>query len=797
MPVRSALAVAVLSVLLSAPAVAQRVTLSGYVEDAVTRERLIGAPVYDAARGVGTVTNRYGFYSLTLPTGLTAIAARYAGYRADTLALVLRRDTTVTVRLVPGDVAVAEVVVEGRRAPIEETTRMSTIEVPVAQMRRLPAIFGEVDVLKTLQLLPGVQEGVEGSSGIYVRGGGPDQNLILLDGVPVYNAFHLFGFFSVFPADAIHQVELTKGGFPARYGGRLSSVVDIALKEGSRERVGASGSVGLIASHLTVEGPLGRRTAFVASGRRTYLDLLVKPFLPDTTQAGYRFYDGTVKVNHDINARHRVYASLYTGDDRFHVDASEGRTEPGFGRPSVRTTETTTGGLAWGNVTGALRWNWAVTPRLFVNTTLTTSRYRFQVRAGARTDEAVGTAPSSTVNRFFVRYTSGIDDLGARIDADYRPSPAHYVRAGLHATRHVFTPGAFVINASGGERIDTSLAAARTQAPEIDLYAEDDVRVGPRLKVNVGLRGSLFRVEGRSYVSAQPRVSARWLAGGTAIKASFATMQQHLHLLSSAGVGLPIDLWVPATRRVPPQRAWQVAVGVARTVRGVELSAEAYTKRMRGLVNYREGALFAFPGGDWQRLVVSGGDGWARGVEVFAQKSAGRTTGWIGYTLASTDRRFDDINGGARFPYRYDRRHDVSAVVTHDLSRAFDVSATWVYGTGVAATLARQQFAAAPPAPPTTSSGDALTYYGAVNSFRMPAYHRLDLSVQWTRTRGRRERVWSLSVYNAYNRKNPFYATVGREETSAPDGTRTLGRTVLRGYALFPAIPSLAYRFSF
>lgn len=793
MPVLRALALAAALGLCVLPsAQAQRVTVSGYVEDAATRERLIGAPVYEAARGVGTVTNRYGFFSLTLPAGPARLASRYVGYASDTLRLDLRRDTTLTLRLRPEDVQGDEVVVEGRRTPIEESTRMSAVEVPVAQMQRLPAIFGEVDVLKTLQLLPGVQEGAEGTSGLYVRGGGPDQNLILLDGVPVYNAFHLFGFFSVFPADAIHHVELTKGGFPARYGGRLSSVVDIALKEGNRERFAGQGSVGLIASHLTLEGPIGQKTAFVASGRRTYLDLLVKPFLPDTTQAGYRFYDATLKLNHEINDRHRVYASLYAGDDRFSVDVSERDTERQYGEPDRRITESSTGGLAWGNVTGALRWNWAVTPRLFVNTTLTTSRYRFVVRAGAKRTEQVGTQPATTASNFFVRYTSGIDDVGARVDADYRPTPDHYVRFGAAVTRHAFRPGAFVINAAdGGTKIDSSLASVRTTAPEVDLYAEDDLRLTDRLKVNVGLHGTLFAVEGKTYASLQPRVSARWLLGGTALKASFATMQQHLHLLSSAGVGLPIDLWVPATRRVPPQRAWQAAVGLARTLRtrrfgDLEFSAEGYAKRMTGLINYREGALFAFPGGDWQRLVVTGGDGRAYGGEVFLQKTTGRTTGWLGYTLAWTDRRFDEINGGARFPYRYDRRNDLSAVVTHTLSRAFDVSATWVYGTGVAATLARQEFGAV--RAPYEDYGDDLTYYGSVNGFRMPAYHRLDVSLQWVRSRGRNERVWSLSLYNAYNRKNPFYAQVERGDD---------GRPVLRGYALFPTIPSIAYRFTF
>lgn len=767
--------------LLAASAGAQSVTVSGFVEDVQTRERLIAATVFDAGRSLGTVTNRYGFFSLTLPApGEAVLVSRLIGYAPDTLRLAVRRDTSLTVRLRPDDVQAEELTVEGERDRIEQTTRMSVSDIPVEQIERLPMLLGEPDVLKALQLLPGVQEGTEGTSGLYVRGGGADQNLILLDGVPVYNASHLFGFFSVFAPDAVQRVELTKGGFPARYGGRLSSVIDVALREGNRERFAGAGSVGLISSHLTAEGPLARgRASFLVTGRRTYLDLIARPFMPEDEDFGYRFYDLNAKVNAMLTPNDRVYLSVYAGDDRF--AASSEATDRG-------TTERTEGAFGWGNVTGALRVNHVFSPRLFANVTATLSRYGFGV------DVREETRIASTTDGYAMRYRSAIRDVGVRVDFDYVPSPRHYVRAGASVTQHRFSPGAISGNL---ENVDLSkLTFTQPDANGLDLtaYAEDDLRLSQALTVNVGVHASAYRTDGRTFASAEPRLAARLLvADDVALKASFVTMTQYLHLLTNAGIGLPTDLWVPATERVPPQRAWQAAVGVARTWGPFEASVEGYVKQMRGLVQYREGAGFFLPDRDWQDEVVTGGEGRAYGVETFVQRKAGRTTGWLGYTLAWADRRFDPVNRGERFPYRYDRRHDLSAVVMHTVSRRLDVSASWVYGTGIAATVARATYRL-PDGPAYYGFGGTATYYGPTNGYRMPAYHRLDLGAQWYFRRGRRERVLSLSLYNAYNRKNVLYAT-----TEAYDGCTDTGPCEYRmtGIAPFRLIPALSFRFAF
>ncbi|MCA0270440.1 MAG: TonB-dependent receptor [Bacteroidetes bacterium] len=770
--------------LLAVSAEAQPVTISGFVEDAQSRERLIAATVFDAGRSIGTVTNRYGFFSLTLPApGESALVLRLIDYAPDTLRLVVRRDTSLVLHLRPDDVQADELTVEGERDRIEQTTRMSVSEIPVDQIERLPMLLGEPDVLKALQLLPGVQEGTEGTSGLYVRGGGADQNLILLDGVPVYNASHLFGFFSVFAPDAVQRVELTKGGFPARYGGRLSSVIDVAMREGNRERFAGAGSVGLISSHLTVEGPLAQgRASFLVTGRRTYVDLIARPFIPEDERFGYRFYDLNAKVNATLTPNDRVYLSVYAGDDRF-AAASED-TDRG-------TKERTDGAFGWGNVTGALRLNHVFSPRLFANLTATLSRYGFDV------DMREETRTATETEGYAMRYRSSIRDLGVRVDFDYVPSPLHYVRAGMSITQHHFSPGAFSGDLDNADPSTRALSQPDATGLDLTVYAEDDFHLLRVLTVNVGVHASAYRTYRQAFASVEPRLAARLLVtNDMALKASFVTMTQYLHLLTNVGIGLPTDLWVPATEGVPPQRAWQAALGLARTWGPFEVSVEGYVKQLRNLVQYGEGAGFFLPGSDWQNEVVTGGEGCAYGVETFVQRKAGRTTGWLGYTLAWADRRFDDVNRGERFPYRYDRRHDLSAVMMHTVSRRLDVSATWVYGTGIAATVARATYYLpnAAISPSAYGFDGTATYYGPTNGYRMPAYHRLDLGAQWYFRRGRRERVLNLSIYNAYNRKNVLYAT-----TEAYDGCTDTGPCAYKmtGIAPFRLIPAFSFRFAF
>ena len=435
---------------------------------------------------------------------------------------------------------------------------MSSISVPIDQIKSLPAFLGEVDVMKVLQLLPGVQSGSEGSSGLYVRGGGPDQNLILLDGVPVYNASHLFGFFSVFNSDAINNVQLIKGGFPARYGGRLSSVIDISMKEGNMKEFHGEGSIGLIASKLTLEGPIAKeKTSFIVSARRTYIDLIARPLIKASTDGdetvGYYFYDVNAKINHKFSDKDRLYLSAYLGDDKgysFYKDEYD------------RTKYEEEVALRWGNITSALRWNHVYNPKLFSNLTLTYSRYRFNTLAEEK-EETINSNGDKSSYYFKWLYQSGINDLAAKIDFDFIPAPNHYIRFGANAIYHTFSPGA--LNVKEDVVIDTTLGASKTYALEYAAYVEDDFDITRWLKVNAGLHFSAFQVNDQWYTSLQPRLATRFLlTDELSLKASYVKMTQYIHLLTNSGIGLPTDLWVPATEKIKPQQAHQVALGLAR-----------------------------------------------------------------------------------------------------------------------------------------------------------------------------------------------------------------------------------------
>ncbi len=775
-----------------------RYTISGYISDAASGENLIGANAFEKTSLQGTSSNTYGFYSLTLPatSDSTTIIYSYVGYQPQAVSLVLTQDTTINITL-QDNALLDEVVITASEADkIQEVTQMSTISVPIEQIKSMPAFLGEVDVLKTLQLLPGVQSGNEGTSGIYVRGGGPDQNLILLDGVPVYNASHLFGFFSVFNADAINNVQLIKGGFPARYGGRLSSVIDISMKEGNMNEFHGEGSIGLVASKLTLEGPILKgKTSFIVSGRRTYIDLLTRPLIRAASEVngtgGYYFYDLNAKVNHRFSDKDRLYLSAYLGDDRFSAESKDEYVEQG-----IELEDSFRAGLNWGNITSALRWNHVFNNKLFSNLTLTYSRYRFNIESGF-TFEYVQEEEKVT-NKGDVQYLSGIQDFAAKLDFDFIPSPNHYIRYGVNAIRHRFNPGAFsVFNDDADFPLDTTLNSVNFRANEFAAYVEDDWQISNRLKVNLGLHLSAFDVGDAFYYSLQPRVAARYLLSDKfSLKASYARMTQFVHLLTNSGVGLPTDLWVPATELVPPQQSHQVALGAARSLSNkYEISLEGYYKTMDNVIEYKEGASFAAPGQDWQDLVEIG-DGWSYGTELLLQKKVGKTTGWLGYTLSWTNRQFDNLNFGRAFPYKYDRRHDASIAVVHQWKKNREFSFTWVYGTGNAITIPRSLYAAqessnsqgffGAPTPNTFNPGEVY-YYGERNSYRMAAYHRLDASVTFRKDTRWGQRAWVFAVYNAYSRQNPFFIYyTGFGETSR-----------FRQFSLFPIIPSVSYRFEF
>ncbi len=774
-------------------------TLSGFVRDAATGEVLVGAAVYAPALSRGATTNAYGFYSLPLPAGDVRVVASYVGYVARSETVALTDDVRLDVAMEPA--GLGEVVVEADeeaadRRP-ETDVRMGRVALTGADVEGLPALLGEADVLKAVQTLPGVRGGQEGTAGLYVRGGSPDQTLLLLDGVPVYNANHLFGFLSTFNGDAVHRAELTKGAYPARFGGRLGSVLDVRLRDGDAEQHRVTGQVGLLSSRLLAEGPLSDRASFLVSGRRTYADVVAKPIITranrNATEPGNQtvdptayFYDLNAKLNWRPTDRDRVYLSLYRGTDAFGADVTELRPDDVEDRTSI--------GLDWGNVTGSLRATRVLSPRAFAAVTVAASDYAFRV--GADVEDGVGgEAPTSTR----VRYRSGIQDLTARLDLDLALGGGHTVRLGGGGGLHRFTPGALSLTDSAA---DTTLGTTPTTGFDVVAYAEDEWRVTDRLTLGLGLHGALYAVGGAVYPSIEPRHAASYrLRDRLALNAAFATTQQPLHLLTTGGgLGLPADLWVPATERVGPERGWQAAVGAAGSLPSGRTSwtLEGYWREMDGLVAYREGAAFTAPFDDWQDLVVTG-EGRSVGLEAFVQHRTDRLTAWLGYTLARTDRRFDAIDDGARFPFRYDRRHDLSLTTRYRLSGAFDVSAAVVYGTGDAVTLPEALYQA--PAygrgdltawihPEDSFDLDTRTAYGPRNGFRLPAYARLDLGATWYFRRGPRPHALSFDVYNATNRKNPFLTTL-------TTGFRDPGTRQLKGVALFPVLPTVSYQFSF
>lgn len=759
---------------------AQEFTISGYVQDHKSGERLIGANVFDPDSYVGTTTNAYGFFSLTLrriKTDSISIVVSYIGYDRWQKNLAAGKDHQLDIELVSQVIALDSItVVAEKLESIEQKTAMSTIEIPIRQLKMVPALLGEVDVIKSIQLLPGVQSGSEGSSGLYVRGGSPDQNLILLDGAPVYNASHLFGFFSVFNSDAVKNIKLIKGGFPARYGGRLSSVVEINMKEGNNQEFNGQATIGLISSRVMIEGPLTKgKSSYIISARRTYADLIVKPFLDKNENGGYYFTDINAKMNHMISSNDRLYLSLYGGLDKFYFESKE---------HFSGDTSQEKGNLRWGNITSTLRWNKLFNKKLFSNTTLVYSKYRFTVEVEEKSRER-----NSTEESYFLKYFSGIEDWSAGIDFDYHPNPSHYIKFGGTITTHKFSPGVAQFKTHGLDidDLDALIAPVQEQnAFEANFYLEDDFKLSEKLKTNIGMHASMFSTNGKQYASLQPRFSVRYLIQGWALKTSYSTMRQYIHLLSNVGIGMPTDLWVPATDRVKPQESKQVAFGLARSLKEnqYELSIESYYKTMDHLIGYKDGADFFGLDTDWQNKVEMG-SGRSYGLELFVQKKEGRTTGWLGYTLSWSDRKFENLNFGKRFPFRYDRRHDIAMVVNHQISEGIELSGTWIYGTGNAISMPVATY-------PSTNLINSFGYYGDINYYadrngiRMRSYHRLDLAIRFVKRKGLNERVWTIGIYNTYSRRNPFFYFFS---------TDTAGNPVVKQASLFPIIPAISYSF--
>jgi len=766
-------------------------TISGYVKEAETGEALIGARVYIQTLNTGAIANVYGFYSITLPQGNYEVIYSYIGKEPSKKLIILDTNLSLNIDLKTSGV-LDEVVVIGDTKQ-HESTEMSTTDLPMSKVKSLPVLLGEVDIIKTAQLLPGISSGSEGSSGIYVRGGGPDQNLILLDGVPIYNANHLFGFFSVFNADAINNVKIVKGGFPAEYGGRISSVIDIRMKEGDMEKIHGEGSVGIISSKFMINGPIIKnKTSFMVSARRTYIDLLAKPFVAmanannggnDKVSVGYYFYDLNTKLNHIINEKNRIYFSAYLGDDKFYVKRKYDYTSN-----NTNFIEESTGGLSWGNKIIALRWNHQFSPKLFANTTVNFSEYRF--KTGFAFKNYPQGQPNNPTDDFSFDYLSGITDWGGNMHFSYYPTPNHKIEFGVGEIYHTFKQSVNQFkNDASSSAVDTVFGEKKIYAHEFYGFIQDDIKISRRIKANLGLHFSNFIVREKYYNSLQPRVAFNFMLDEkSSLKVSYSRTAQFLHLLTNTTIGLPTDLWVPATDTIPFQIGDQYAICYTRELeKGYRIGAEAYYKQMNNMIEYKEGASFFDTSNDWEQLVEVG-KGFSYGLEVLFEKRKGKTTGWIGYTLSWTNRKFENINNGEIFPYRYDSRHDISVVVTHKFNDKVDVGLVWVYATGNAVTLALQQYNGLNDQN-VQYWNNPIEHVDERNNYRMPSYHRLDLGVNIHKEKKWGQATWSFGLYNAYSRQNPFYLDFGYLKN---------GNTkVLKQISLFPIIPSVNYSFKF
>lgn len=763
-------------------AFSQKIRISGYVTDAGSGERLAGASIYTGSYKTGTSSNFYGYYSLIVQKGEAYVITRMVGFDPDTLKTSLHGDTIINISLNSKNNQLNEVVVTSGQSVITDIKSVGKINISTKEVEAMPRLAGEVDLVKAIQMLPGVKGGREGSSDYYVRGGGAEQNLVLLDGVPIYHSSHALGFFSVFNTDAIKNIDLIKGGFPSRYGGRLSSVLDIQLKDGNQHQLKYEVSAGLISSKILVEGPLkNENTTFLVAARRTYLDVLAALAQPKGGGTlNYHFYDLNAKLSHRFSEKDKVYLSVYSGSDKLSSEPSSTDTQ----------NSTESNSLNWGNITSALRYNHLFGTRLFGNLTLTYTNYKFQTES-----EYINKQKSED---YLLAYHSKIEDAGVKFDFDYIPSNNHFIRAGTNATFHRFDPNVTRLkNYSQGQRLTDSLFNSQpTRNLEYFAYLEDEMKITERLQANIGLHFSGFLVNEKNYSSLQPRINFNYrLNGNSAFNLSYSTMTQYVHLLSNPGTGSPTDIWVPSTKNVRPQQSWQTTIGFAKNFSGnkYEFNVDGFYKRMKNVIEYALGVNFLEEGlgssllseasTSWEDKVISG-TGTSYGTEYFLRKKQGKLTGWIGYTLSWANRNFQAINDGATFPFKYDSRHNIAVTTAYRIKKNIEISGNWVYYTGTPTTLPLTEYKYYSE---YSSSASPLKNVNVRNNFLMKDYHRLDVGVSFIKEKKKGTRSWNISVYNAYNRKNPYYVDLNQSSRN--------GQTKIYQYSLLPVIPSVSYNY--
>lgn len=779
-----------LSLAVAQTATAPTIQVSGYISDQKSGERLIGANIYDIISKSGVATNTYGFFSILVEEN-ASLEISYAGYQTQKLNIVAQLDTFVEVQLQPTSIELATVEVSAKAIEEEASPQMSTHTISLSEVKKLPNILGEVDLIRVLQLLPGVQASSTGLGGLYVRGGNESHNLTLLDGIPVYNSSHLFGLFSVFNSDAIKQTELMKGVYPARYGGRLASVLNINMKEGNDKTFHGEGSIGMISSKVTLEGPIKKEKAsYLVSARYNTIGLLLNPITKavsnGNTTAKYNFYDITAKTNYQLSQKDRIYLSFYTGFDFLDTD---GKSE-GF-KNSARTLSKYRYQLDWGNTSIAMRWNHLWSGKLFSNLTTYYTSYKYNLTYLQSYEETQGGSVTYS-DLTDATYFAGIEDISLRLNFDYAPARNVFLRFGAYATLHVFDTGVLDVFQTEEERVlqDARIESDNFKTGEFNVFAEADFSLGDRFRTNVGLHYSSMLVRNTYYHFPEPRINLRYLMDNNwSLKASAGSMVQYLSLLTGNGIGIPTDLWVPSTPRIRPQQSRQVALGIAKGWNQQRYTAEleVYFKDMKNLTSFDQGESFLAQG-RWQDKIVQG-VGQSYGTELLLKKTKGATTGWISYTLAWTDRQFEEINRGQRFYYKYDRRHDFSLVVAHQFSERWEASMVWTYGSGHRTTLPVNTFGVQIPLGFGEEDPRSITVDAPdrINNIQLPAYHRLDLSMSFIKKKKKWTRRLSVGIYNVYNRQNPSFLFLVRENN----------RPRYRQVSLLPILPSFSYSFKF
>ncbi|MGM0375947.1 MAG: TonB-dependent receptor [Bacteroidota bacterium] len=752
----------------------KEVTISGYVKDKESGETLIGATIFSNEHNAGTVTNSYGFYSLTIPAGECTLEFSYMGYERHRETIEARSGKTLNIELAPESIELGAVDVKARADDHNiKSTQMSMVQMDAKTLKKLPVIFGESDLMKSVQMMPGIQTPVEGSSGFSVRGGAMDQNLILLDEATVYNPSHLMGFFSVFNSDAIKDVSLYKGDIPASSGGRLSSLLDIQMKDGSKKEFGAEGGLGLISSRLTLEGPIEKdKGSFIISGRRTYADMFLK-LSSDSAINNNKlfFYDLNTKLNYKINDNNRVFLSGYFGNDAYGYDDQMG--------------------MNWGNATFTARWNHLFTDRLFSNLTLLYSKYNYQVEMKDGSPE--------------FDWTSNLENLSAKYDFSFHPSPVTTFKFGGEAIRHFIQPGRFKV--SGRE---SDFKVSNNKAMEYGAYLLAEQKIGEKLKINAGLRFSAFQNIGKAtvyridedyqvsdtvnyknnkafntYMNWEPRFSARYLINNkNSLKTSYSRTNQYIQLASNSTAGTPLDVWFPASEYVKPQVCDQISAGWFRNFENnkYEASLEVFHKWMDNQIDFHPNANLML--NNQLEKEIRFGKGHSYGTELLLRKNEGDMTGWIGYTWSKARRNFPDINEGKEYPAHYDIPHNLNIVLNYQISKRVGVSSNWTYRTGAPITYPTMRF---------RHANSSLPIYGEKNSSRLPDYHRLDLSVT-IKGKDKPDKKWKgewhIGAYNAYNRANA-YSVQFEDDPETPNKINAY-KTVM-----FKIVPSVTYNFKF